>query len=213
VVFAQEAVERPGAATPVPPVPHDAPTLDTSQTIAEPVGTAGTIEMEPVTAPITALSAAVAVHGGRAEVLADGSVVVTVLGEGTPTAQAARAARGALAVRQIVPDAPMALASGRCVVGDRAPFGELIDRAAGLLRTPVIAMPPLLPIRVDEVSAGLLDIRFQIEGDDAGLMLVGERDVADPVRTLLGKPTPCVGRGRELATLQASLEQRAGRPT
>jgi len=41
VVFAQEAVGRPGAVTPV--TPHDAATVDTSQTIADPIGTAGTI--------------------------------------------------------------------------------------------------------------------------------------------------------------------------
>ena len=40
-----------------------------------------------------------------------------------------------------------------------------------------------------------------------GLELRGERDVADAARTLLGKPTPCVGRERELATLDGALRR------
>jgi tetratricopeptide (TPR) repeat protein len=152
---------------------------------------------------LVALSAAVAAFGGRAEVMADGSVVVSVFGQGAATDQAARAARCALAVRRILPDASMALAIGRSA-DNRLRLGDLIDRAAVLVASPVAAREPAMrPIRVDEVAAGLLDVRFGIEGDDDGLVLVGERDIADHVRTLLGKPMPCVGRERELATLQA----------
>ena len=179
-------------------------------------------------AALPALSAAVAGHGGLADVLADGSVVVTVLGEGAATDQAARAARCALAVRDIAPLAPMALAMGRGVVRGRAPLGRLIDRAAALLAAPPVnpmaatsimqavpgcqRVPDRLPIRVDEVAAGLLDVRFAIAGDDQGLALVGERDVGGAARTLLGRPTPCVGRERELAMLGAVFDECVAEP-
>jgi tetratricopeptide (TPR) repeat protein/predicted Ser/Thr protein kinase len=219
VVFASEAIPR-----------SDTVSVETAHTLADAapstlrdaaVGTARTAASEESIGPLPALSAAVSAHGGRAEVLADGSVVVTVFGEGAATDQAARAARCALAVRDVVPDAPMALAIGRSMSGDRAPLGDLIDRASSLLRAPVIAtgptkmiraQPEVLPIRVDEVAAGLLDIRFVIEGDDEGLVLSGERDVADAGRTLLGKPTPCVGRERELAALGAIFDECVAEP-
>jgi len=57
---------------------------------------------------------------------------------------------------------------------------------------------------VDEVTAALLDLRFAIDGDAWGLLLSRERDVAVAARTLLGKPTACVGRDRELAHLVAA---------
>jgi len=161
---------------------------------------------------LAALSAAVATYGGRAEVMADGSVMVSMFGTGAATDQAARAARCALAVRRILPDASMALSIGRSA-GDRLRLGDLIDRAAQLVAAPVAARAHAIrPIRVDEVAAGLLDVRFAIEGDDDGLVLVGERDVADPARTLLGKPSPCIGRERELATLEGVLAESISEP-
>ncbi|MDB4956768.1 MAG: protein kinase [Myxococcales bacterium] len=217
VVFAREAI-APAAAS-----------VETAQTLADAapptmpdaaVGTARTAFSGGV-GVLPALSAAVAAHGGRAEVLADGSVVVTVFGEGAATDQAARSARCALAVRAVVPGSAMALAIGRSRSGDNAPLGDLIDRAASLLREQVTATGPTMaipiqpevrPIRVDEVAAGLLDIRFVIEGDDAGLVLAGERDVADGGRTLLGRPTSCVGRERELAALGATFDECVAEP-
>ena len=58
------------------------------------------------------------------------------------------------------------------------------------------------PIHVDEVTAGLLDSRFTVKSDGAGLELVGEQAAVDAGRMLLGKPTPCVGRERELVMLE-----------
>ncbi len=57
-------------------------------------------------------------------------------------------------------------------------------------------------VTVDDVAAGLLEARFHLHREHDVHVLVGERDVTE-VRTLLGQPTPCVGRERELRALEA----------
>jgi tetratricopeptide (TPR) repeat protein len=143
-------------------------------------------------------------HGGQVERLADGTVVATVSGNGTATDQAARAARMALAMRAVVPDAPMALATGRGEVAP-LPVGEVIERAAALLQA---AAPGAL--RIDDVTAGLLDASFDVGGPPGGRALHGVADGA--TRTLLGRPTPLVGRDPEMRTLEAVLEECVGEP-
>ena len=59
-------------------------------------------------------------------------------------------------------------------------------------------------IMVDEVIARLLEGRFEVEESGAGLVLRGERT---GTRTLLGRPTPCVGRERELAFLGSLYDE------
>ena len=62
-------------------------------------------------------------------------------------------------------------------------------------------------VRIDEVTASLLDARFERRDG----VLVARHD-ADQVRRLLGKVTPCVGRDRELAILDATLDECIGEP-
>ena len=40
---------------------------------------------------------------------------------------------------------------------------------------------------------------------ETGFELQGECEIAESVRTLLGKPTRCVGQARDLAALEASF--------
>src|SRR5262249_37588526 len=137
--------------------------------------------------------------GARADALADGTFVVTLSGEtGAPGDQAARAAACALALCDAAPGLPLALATGRAQAVGRLPVGEAIDRAAQLLREGAGGGA----IRIDDVTASLLDERFQLAAERGGKRLLGRRE-ADGARTLLGKPTPCVGRDAELAALEA----------
>src|SRR4029077_8037833 len=69
-----------------------------------------------------------------------------------------------------------------------------------------------VPVRVDEVTAGLLDTRFELSGDRAGLLLCGERERVEAARTLLGRPTPCVGRERELGVVIGLSDEAAAEP-
>jgi eukaryotic-like serine/threonine-protein kinase len=157
--------------------------------------------------------------GGRLEPLVDGSLVVVVSGTAAATDLAARAARIALSLKQSAPEAPVALATGRgVVVSDSLPLSEVLDRASRLLRTGAVTNDTLLlsgelrtrtgapekHVRLDEVTAGLLDARFEVGGDEHGLLLLQERPQFEAARTLLGKPTPCVARDAELATIEAT---------
>ena len=140
-------------------------------------------------------------HGGALEVLADGSLVITFTSSGTATDHAASAVRCALAMQRVIGDGAMAVVSGSGVVSGRTPMGDVIDRGATL----VTEQSP--GIRVDEVTAGLLDAQFEVEASAGGLVLRGRREDAEGGRTLLGKRTPCVGRERELRTLEYLFEE------
>ncbi|MCW5806255.1 MAG: protein kinase, partial [Deltaproteobacteria bacterium] len=165
-----------------------------------------TITNEVPIAALPALAEAARVHGATLDRLANGSYVVTMLGKGATRDQVTQAARCALAMKHHVPGLPMALATGRGVLAGRWPVGEVIDRAVGLLQ----ASPE--HVRVDEVTAGLLDAGFEVGGDAAGLYLKVERDVIEVSRTLLGKTTPCVGRDRELGVLLGLFEECVSEP-
>jgi len=157
---------------------------------------------------LVSLRAAAKPFGGRLEMLAEGSVVWTLAGSGVATDQARQAARGALALRAVLAEAPIALATGRAVVDEAGSAGEVIDRAARMLAS----APASRAVRLDETTAGLLDVRFEVTGDTRGLELVAERPEVPATRTLLGKPTPCVGRERELSTLMAAYQESAHEP-
>jgi hypothetical protein len=170
-----------------------------------------TVGATAATAAGTELDAAIALapFGATVERLADGSVVAIIAGRGAATDQAAQAARCALALRRLRPTVAMSLATGRGNVTGRLPVGDVIDGAVRLLARTREGEPDAerAAIRLDEVSAGLLDLRFDVGGDARGLVLHGEREVVESTRTLLGKPTPCVGRERELALLDGVFAQ------
>jgi len=141
----------------------------------------------------------VASFGGSCEGLADGTVLALLPGRGTATDVALRAARCALALRRLLPRGRIALATGWAeVVGRRRIIAEVIDRAVAVLATGRAADQESPTVRVDDVTAGLLDASFKIGGDDAGLVLEGERDGTDPVGAARGQ---FVGRDRDLRHL------------
>jgi tetratricopeptide (TPR) repeat protein len=148
-----------------------------------------------------ALLAHALAQGAPAQLLAGGSVVCVF--EGMDAApRAARlalsfAAHGALRV---------ALATGRAVIEGRLAVGEAIDRAARLVGADA------LPVAIDDASAAMLAGAFEI-ADGA---LIRERVVEGSARTLMGKPTTCVGRDAELRVLMtywdACVEEQRGQP-
>ena len=147
----------------------------------------------------------------RLDTLADGALLATV----AATDQAARAAtdrrargppprwrwprRSRAGASRWSPAAP---ATDRGI-----PVGPIVERAVALLAERASG------VRLDADAAALIERAFQVERDAAGLRLVAEHDVPGQVRQLLGKPTPCVGRERELALLEGLYEEAVAEPS
>jgi tetratricopeptide (TPR) repeat protein len=146
-----------------------------------------------------ALDAVVASYGGRVARLGPGAYAVLVRSLGSVTEHAARAARCALAVRVALGDVPVALATGRALLGGNRPVGEAIERAVDLLTETLPGR-----VRVDEATAALLDSTFIVSTDDVGHVLHGQREVSVPVRTVSGHTVPFLGRRRELTMIEAA---------
>jgi tetratricopeptide (TPR) repeat protein len=153
-----------------------------------------------------------AVRGGRFEQLADGTSLTTISGSTRiATDLAAQAARCAIAMRARASGRPVALTTGQAEVTGRLPVGAVIDRAARMVaaagKERALEEASPAPIALDEVTAALLDARFAVSRGAFGLELHAELEPAEGVRTLLGKPTPCVGRDRELDMLESIMTE------
>jgi tetratricopeptide (TPR) repeat protein len=142
-------------------------------------------------------------YGGEAVILANQHVLVTMGATGSASDQAQRAAACALELSAAHPGAAVAVATGRAETTERTLVGPVIDRAAELLQDASGA------ILLDELTARFAEARFEVRTEGPRLRLVGTRADADEedTRRLLGKPTPCVGRRKELALLEATLEE------
>jgi tetratricopeptide (TPR) repeat protein len=144
----------------------------------------------------------------RVETLAGGGVVAMLAGAGNATDRAALAARCALEIASAVPGKPIALVTGWGENRAALPVGEVLDRAALLLEGSGTAAQQARPIavRIDDVTQGLLDARFEVVEEAGLLLLCGERAAGETARLLLGKPSPFVGRERELRHLVELVE-------
>ncbi len=170
--------------------------------------TAPTVAQSAAESAESELSAALAREGARAEWLSSGAVLVTLEGAGSATDQAARAAQCALSLRRMLRDLPIALVTGRSDASGRLPVGAVIDRAAALLAGPPGAGARRSPgVLLDAVTRSLLDVRFDVAEGPDGPELLDERAVGEEPRTLLGRPSPCVGRDRELRALGDLLDE------
>jgi serine/threonine protein kinase/tetratricopeptide (TPR) repeat protein len=154
--------------------------------------------------------AAIEPFGARVDRFLGGSMVITLVGRGAPTDQAAQVARCALRLKALLPRAALAMSTGRAEMGHDLPMGEVIDWAARLL-----AGEKSGAICLDAHTAGLLESRFELgtrEGSEKKYLLF-EKGVKEAPRTVLGKDMPCVGRDREIGTLEALFDECIGEPT
>jgi tetratricopeptide (TPR) repeat protein len=144
--------------------------------------------------------------GASVDARPDGTIAVTVPSAGSARDRARKAARCALAVRDVLGDGAIALATSQAAEGS----ASAVDVALAMARS----APPFKdasgrarPIAIDATTAGLLDPRFEIVGHEGQLGLRRLRASADAEapRTLLGRPAPFFGREREMATLEAVL--------
>jgi tetratricopeptide (TPR) repeat protein len=193
--------------------------------------TVGSEQVPALTATLGALRATATQYGARLERMLDGSVIATLAVTGAATDQAALAARCALALRSLLPDAPMVLVTGRGETTGAWTVGEVIDRAVRLLGEVALeeANRPAgqggaRPVRIDPTTARLLDERFEVAllesesrdtapGGGTGPLaaraigLLAEREPGDGTRLLMGRAVPCVGRDREIGGLVALLDE------
>lgn len=143
-------------------------------------------------------------RGGVVDALARGAWVVTIPRTASPQEQALRAVRCAMALASTRPGSPVHVATGRVLVNAGQTMGEVIDRAAEALAQSASAAGA--GVWIDAATAELVESRFLVEHRDAWSRVVEEVDAIAPVRMLLGKPTPCVGRDAQAAMLATMLQ-------
>ena len=144
--------------------------------------------------------------GGELVFLRDGALMTVLAGQGAATDQTAQAARCALLLKQERPDLRLSVATGRAESSGhlpQVPIGGAIDRAAELLS----GADPAHGIAIDELTAALLEQSFVVMREAHGLALLEERSEQQASRLLLGRPTPFVGRDKELSWLECTLTE------
>jgi tetratricopeptide (TPR) repeat protein len=189
------------------------PTASTSSGISSREARLCSIVIVNVSAEWTAEARADAVAiadraGGHAEGFAGGALAVKFVSSASAAERALAAARCALTLRDRFPGAPVSLATVRSSLDEGSSVAEAIDRAAELARNaPRSNRHATTPVHIDEASGGLLEERFEVIQVAGELELLRERGDIGEARRLLGVATPCVGRERELAMLDATLAQ------
>ena len=158
-----------------------------------------------------AISRETSAAGGQVHRMANGAIVAVFTTESAPVEMAAAAARAALVVHREHPKVAMTVATGRGALDERAPVGEVIDRAVAMLfhyEDTVDSHPGDAEVVVDDVTAGLIERRFQLRAMSGGSYALGsESQGFHTIHQLLGRETPFVGRKRELATLEAIVKE------
>lgn len=169
-----------------------------------------TATLSPMAHPVRDCALA---FGAVPEPLADGSILIAF--RGGSAEQTTRAAKCALAVARTMETQPTnagclaVLGTGRAMLDGGIPVGDVVDRIATLRAraTELHARLPASLVVVDGVSATLLEERFVVTLEDGLHVLHSEREAGEPVRMLLGRPSPCVGRDRELHELGAAFAE------
>jgi hypothetical protein len=148
-----------------------------------------------------------AIQGAPSAVLADGSLVVTLMtGAGTATDQAVQAAHCAAMIRHRWPAARIAVTTGRALVADQLPAGDALTRAGQMLQKATELKPATRAVLVDSVTAGLLGRRYRLQSLCPTIsILLDDQDSEQDSPPVLGRATPFVGREQELAILESTF--------
>ena len=163
---------------------------------------------EVTRAEINPLAAFSSRFGVELHALAEGVAIALAPEELSAADGAALLARFGTFVTESFPGASVALATGSAVTGARVrlPVGDAIDRGVTMVRAANTSTGPR-DVQIDEISAALLAARFDVRREEKRLYLQRERLSLDPTRPLLGRPTSCVGRERELTILDATFAE------
>lgn len=142
--------------------------------------------------------------GAEPVAMRGGGLLIVLAGRGAATDQASQAARCGLLLARLRPDLQIGVATGRAETTGRVPVGAAIDRAAELIAG---ARASRADVVVDELTRGLLDPSFDVGREGTRLVLIGQRMHVEAMRLLIGKPTPFVGRDKELGMLELTLRE------
>jgi len=148
-------------------------------------------------------------YGARFEEIVNGMLIAVLVGTGPATDQAAMAARCALRMQWALPECPIVLLTRRSENKGNMHVGEIFEQAALLLQKLQKNNESEFEgmLLIDDVTRALLDVRFDVREESGRIWLRDERDVGAEARTLLGKPSPFVGRERELRHLLELVEE------
>jgi eukaryotic-like serine/threonine-protein kinase len=113
-----------------------------------------------------------------------------------------RAARAALLIAHEVPESRVAIAAGKVIANRERFSAEALERVAIQLDKAAVG-----GVRVDVATVPLLSGRFVMRQDKIGAVLLHEDPIGTRTRMLLGKPTPMLGRKKELALLIDTFEE------
>jgi hypothetical protein len=158
----------------------------------------------------------VARFGGQHARLVDGALLVTISGRGPLVDRAVHGVACALSLCDAFPDARVAVATERIASTGTDPAGS-DPGGGGRLSAPIDRAATLLAglshagVYVDQTSAGLVAGRFDLLEQPAGFLVTRTTHEERP-RTLLSKPTPCLGRDKELGLLEGIWDECVSEP-
>ena len=142
--------------------------------------------------------------GAEIAPLKGGAVLLVLTGLAEANDRAVQAARCALFFQENQPDLVLSVATGLAETAGRVPVGAAIDRAAAQLANYREKTPHVL---LDDATVGLIGPRFDVQRIGGAAVLVGVRREFEAPRVLMGRPTPHVGRTRELDMLNGVLDE------
>jgi hypothetical protein len=149
---------------------------------------------------LAALETAIRALGAEMDRLIDRTLLVTAPAVGTAREQAMQIARAALVLRDMEPDAKIAIGAGRAAFMARVPVGRLMDSLPALMQGQQAGT-----VRLDETTRRLLPGRFVVGDADGVALLFAEAGGAGPERphSVGGRISPLQGRERELDLLMS----------
>ncbi|MEY4545596.1 MAG: hypothetical protein RL685_1791 [Pseudomonadota bacterium] len=151
---------------------------------------------------LAALDRVAARFGAQIASLKGGVLSLVSSGRGEANDRASRAVLCALDVQRCLTNVPLAVATGLAETSGGVPIGVAIDRAASLLER-----IDRDGVCLDEVTLGLIGLRFEVERAGPLIRLLAARTEFDAPRRLMGRFTPHLGRERELRTLDGVLDE------
>ncbi|RYZ09191.1 MAG: hypothetical protein EOO73_05380 [Myxococcales bacterium] len=142
-------------------------------------------------------------YGARIARLKGGALLLVLAGKGEANDRASQAVLCALELSRLRPELALAVATGLVDTSGGVPVGVAIDRAA-LLSSEAAGQ---CGVMLDDVTLGLVGLRFEVRKTGGRSVLLAARRDLDGPRQLMGRPTPYVGRDREIRTLDEALNE------